>query len=82
MRLLHLEVFLIVLLIILLDVVVKRRAVLSANAAGFWRRRALRLRKVFALLVGDAPDRVQAVVLAYECGLAGVIREDDANISA
>jgi DNA-binding NarL/FixJ family response regulator len=27
-------------------------------------------------------DRVQAVVLAYECGLAGVIREDDANISA
>jgi DNA-binding NarL/FixJ family response regulator len=27
-------------------------------------------------------DRVQAVVLAYECGLAGVVREDDANISA
>ena len=25
-------------------------------------------------------DRVQAVVLAYECGLAGVIREDDAKI--
>jgi DNA-binding NarL/FixJ family response regulator len=26
-------------------------------------------------------DRVQAVVLAYECGLAGVTREDDAKIS-
>jgi DNA-binding NarL/FixJ family response regulator len=26
-------------------------------------------------------DRVQAVVLAYECGLAGVVREDDANIT-
>ena len=26
-------------------------------------------------------DRVQAVVLAYECGLAGVVREDEANIS-
>jgi DNA-binding NarL/FixJ family response regulator len=26
-------------------------------------------------------DRVQAVVLAYECGLAGVVREDDAKIS-
>jgi DNA-binding NarL/FixJ family response regulator len=25
-------------------------------------------------------DRVQAVVLAYECGLAGVVREDDAKI--
>jgi DNA-binding NarL/FixJ family response regulator len=25
-------------------------------------------------------DRVQAVVLAYECGLAGVIQEDDAKI--
>jgi DNA-binding NarL/FixJ family response regulator len=27
-------------------------------------------------------DRVQAVVLAYECGLAGVVREDDAKISS
>jgi DNA-binding NarL/FixJ family response regulator len=27
-------------------------------------------------------DRVQAVVLAYECGLAGVTREDDAKISS
>jgi DNA-binding NarL/FixJ family response regulator len=27
-------------------------------------------------------DRVQAVVLAYECGLAGVVREDEANISS
>lgn len=27
-------------------------------------------------------DRVQAVVLAYECGLAGVLREDDAKISS
>jgi DNA-binding NarL/FixJ family response regulator len=27
-------------------------------------------------------DRVQAVVLAYECGLAGVVREDDARISS
>jgi DNA-binding NarL/FixJ family response regulator len=27
-------------------------------------------------------DRVQAVVLAYECGLAGVAREDDAKISS
>ena len=27
-------------------------------------------------------DRVQAVVLAYECGLAGVVREDDAEIGS
>lgn len=27
-------------------------------------------------------DRVQAVVLAYECGLAGVVREDDAKIGS
>ena len=27
-------------------------------------------------------DRVQAVVLAYECGLAGVVQEDDAKIDA
>jgi DNA-binding NarL/FixJ family response regulator len=27
-------------------------------------------------------DRVQAVVLAYECGLAGVVRKDDAKISS
>jgi DNA-binding NarL/FixJ family response regulator len=27
-------------------------------------------------------DRVQAVVLAYECGLAGVVREDDGKIDA
>jgi DNA-binding NarL/FixJ family response regulator len=27
-------------------------------------------------------DRVQAVVLAYECGLAGVVHEDDAKISS
>ena len=27
-------------------------------------------------------DRVQAVVLAYECGLAGVVREDDAKINS
>jgi len=27
-------------------------------------------------------DRVQAVVLAYECGLAGVVREDDVKIDA
>jgi DNA-binding NarL/FixJ family response regulator len=27
-------------------------------------------------------DRVQAVVLAYECGLAGVVREDDPKIDA
>jgi DNA-binding NarL/FixJ family response regulator len=27
-------------------------------------------------------DRVQAVVLAYECGLAGVVRENDANLTA
>jgi DNA-binding NarL/FixJ family response regulator len=27
-------------------------------------------------------DRVQAVVLAYECGLAGIVREDDAKISS
>ena len=27
-------------------------------------------------------DRVQAVVLAYECGLAGVVREDDEKIDA
>jgi DNA-binding NarL/FixJ family response regulator len=27
-------------------------------------------------------DRVQAVVLAYECGLAGVVREDDEKISS
>jgi DNA-binding NarL/FixJ family response regulator len=27
-------------------------------------------------------DRVQVVVLAYECGLAGVIREDDAKIGS
>jgi DNA-binding NarL/FixJ family response regulator len=27
-------------------------------------------------------DRVQAVVLAYECGLARVVREDDAKISS
>ena len=26
-------------------------------------------------------DRVQAVVLAYECGLAGVAREDEAKIN-
>ena len=27
-------------------------------------------------------DRVQAVVLAYECGLPGVVREDDAKIDS
>ncbi len=27
-------------------------------------------------------DRVQAVVLAYECGLAGVVREDEAKINS
>jgi DNA-binding NarL/FixJ family response regulator len=27
-------------------------------------------------------DRVQAVVLAYECGIAGVVREDDAKINS
>jgi DNA-binding NarL/FixJ family response regulator len=27
-------------------------------------------------------DRVQAVVLAYECGLAGVAREDEAKINS
>jgi len=27
-------------------------------------------------------DRVQAVVLAYECGLAGVVQEDDAKIGS
>jgi len=27
-------------------------------------------------------DRVQAVVLAYECGLAGVVQEDDAKINS
>ena len=27
-------------------------------------------------------DRVQAVVLAYECGLAGVVRQDDAKINS
>jgi len=27
-------------------------------------------------------DRVQAVVLAYECGIAGVVREDDTRIDA
>ena len=74
-RLLHLEVFLIVLLIIFLDVVMQRRAVHGADAAGFRRRRALWLGTVFALAVGDAPDRVEAVEsrLVHPCRRAIVL---------
>ena len=60
-RFLHLEVFLIVLLKIFLDVVMQRRAVHGADAAGLRGRRALWLREVFPLLIGEAPDRVEAV---------------------